>query len=223
MSVRGNKRQFNLISGYRILSHSGTTFGYIALLTLFPDINLGVFTALTCEDRSKVFRTILHNYLADMYIGETPWLNKTTLCTFPEPFYKPFPKRVRRNIERYRKLARNVSEYAGTYYNPAYKHLKIIPKFPLEMEYGFAKFKLYAKTNKDHFYIDSYGLTEYTTFGSVEFHVSDGTVRRIEIPAFDSSDPPVFVKQTLNTFNGVPCTKNIFFIVFLTLFIWIFV
>ena len=43
-----------------MLRHTGTTFGYSSLITLLPDVNIGVFTTMTGEDESYVTRTLLH-------------------------------------------------------------------------------------------------------------------------------------------------------------------
>ncbi|KAK3098245.1 hypothetical protein FSP39_017595 [Pinctada imbricata] len=185
--------------GYETLSHTGSMYGYKAMLTLFPSENLGIFTAMTGDDQGYWFRTTLQNYLADIYLNQQPWLNQSTLCSFPEPFFKDTRPKTKPPIEKFRKLARYVSRYAGIYYHPAYKNLKIIPKFPLHMEYGFGKFKLYAMTKKDHFYMEAYDMARYmsSSYGKVIFHASErdkNAIDRIEIPSFQKDDPPIFLK-----------------------------
>ena len=59
-----------------MLRHTGTTFGFISLLTLFPDLNLGFYTTMTGNDDHYIFRTLLHNYMADVALGVEPWLSK---------------------------------------------------------------------------------------------------------------------------------------------------
>ncbi|KAH3838087.1 hypothetical protein DPMN_111493 [Dreissena polymorpha] len=46
--------------GYQMLRHTGTTFGYSSLVTLLPDVNIGVFTTMTGYDNGYIGRTLLH-------------------------------------------------------------------------------------------------------------------------------------------------------------------
>ncbi|CAH1778321.1 unnamed protein product [Owenia fusiformis] len=77
---RGNKK----------LSHGGSFFGYSAQLWLFPQSDIGVFTAAngpTGADASLALRSI-NAYISDVLLGKEPWLNATTSCSFPLP-WKP--------------------------------------------------------------------------------------------------------------------------------------
>jgi hypothetical protein len=66
-------------------------WGYSSLVTLIPDMNIGIFTTMNGDDPGYRYRFLLHNYIGDLLLGENPWLNKTTLCTFPEPWYRASP------------------------------------------------------------------------------------------------------------------------------------
>ena len=66
--------------------HSGTTFGYGAFLTLLPEMNVGVVSMLTGNDYHYKFRTPLHEYVMDVALGQAPWINSTSICTFPDPW-----------------------------------------------------------------------------------------------------------------------------------------
>ena len=72
-----------------MLQHSGSLFGYGALLTILPDKDIGVFLALNGADESYYGRRLLNLYIMDLLLGEEPWLNLTTACTFPSPWYPP--------------------------------------------------------------------------------------------------------------------------------------
>jgi hypothetical protein len=46
-------------------------------------MNIGIFTSMNGADGENTVRILFHNYIADLLLGEEPWLNKTTVCTFP--------------------------------------------------------------------------------------------------------------------------------------------
>ena len=37
--------------------------------------------------------------LADVMVGIEPWLNETTACTFPEPFFEPFTRNTKQHYD----------------------------------------------------------------------------------------------------------------------------
>ncbi|XP_048733367.2 uncharacterized protein LOC125649702 [Ostrea edulis] len=182
--------------GYKILSHTGSTFGYRAKLTLYPSMNLGVFSAMTGDDPSYLYRSNVHNLISDLYLGEEPWLNATIMCSFPEPF-RSKSSSSKPQINTNRKPARNVRDYLGLYKNIPYGFATVTKnQTQLTLQFGFGRFELYAKTTKDEFYVQSVGMiTGLTNFKSLKFiESSDGTVTAVEISAFESKDPPVFRK-----------------------------
>nr|XP_022332950.1 uncharacterized protein LOC111130330 [Crassostrea virginica] len=180
--------------GYKIISHTGSTYGYRSKLTLFPDKDFGVFTTLTGEDSAYMYRSNLHSLISDLYLGEKPWLNATIMCSFPEPFRsKTTPYRPR--IDTSRGPARNVSDYLGVYQNTPYGFLTVTHRNnQMQLEYGFGLFDLYAKTTKNQFFIHSVGtvagMTNYKTLDFIES--PQGEISAVQIRAFESKDPPVF-------------------------------
>ncbi|KAL3866263.1 hypothetical protein ACJMK2_043577 [Sinanodonta woodiana] len=190
--------------GYRILRHTGTTYGFSSLLTLFPEMNVGIFTAMSGEDENYVFRGLLHSYLADIAIGEDqPWLNETTICTFPEPWYHATPSSHHR-INRNHHSTHALSTYEGTYHNIAFGDLKVALNSTigqLQMTYGKGLWTLYPLIHQDSFYGEGQGfINKLIDVSPVNFKVagSGSTVHTtsVEIPDFESSAPPVFQKQT---------------------------
>ncbi|XP_062608814.1 uncharacterized protein LOC134270598 [Saccostrea cucullata] len=182
--------------GYKILSHTGSTFGYRAKLTLYPDMQLGVFSAMTGDDPGYLYRSNIHNLISDMYLGEDPWLNATLMCSFPEPF-KSKTSSSKPQIDTKRTPLRNVREYVGLYKNTPYGFASVsVNQTQLTLHYGFGHFDLYAKRTKDQFYVKSVGLISgLVNYKSLKFiEGEDGNISAIEIYAFDSKVPPVFVK-----------------------------
>lgn len=126
----------------RILETADDMHGYNTLMTLFPDRNLGIFIAMTGEDKKDLFRTALSSYISDLYLDKEPWLNSSLLCTFPEPFMKgpdPDTPKVHPEVP----LGRLPSDFTGTYTNDIYGKMEIINnKGVLEAKYGYATFDL---------------------------------------------------------------------------------
>jgi hypothetical protein len=189
--------------GYKTLFHTGTTYGYRAKLTLYPDMKFGIFSAMTGDDPDFLFRSNIHNLISDLYLGEEPWLNATIMCSFPEPFKSKSSSKPQINTKR--KPARNVRDYLGLYKNIPYGFATVTANnTQLKLQYGFGRFELYAKTTKDEFYVQSVGtITGFMNFKSLKFiESSDGTITAVEISAFESRDPPVFRKVRDNSANS---------------------
>ena len=188
-------------SGYPVRKHSGSTYGYRSLLTLLPNVNIGVFVTMTGHDPSMLFRTNLHLYIADLMLGYKPWLNTSTICTFPEPWNKPDAQKptpeVRKDLTAHRKL----EDYAGVFSNPAYGTLNISVNSIsnlLVLHYGFGLFNLYPKSEKDEFYAEGAGLlANLGRSFTLEFEENkkEGTIDSFSVPAFESKMPPKFARK----------------------------
>ena len=53
---------------------------------MLPDMDIGVVTLFTGSDSNYEFRVPLHEYLMDVALGFEPWINTSTICTFPDPW-----------------------------------------------------------------------------------------------------------------------------------------
>ena len=78
-----------------MIYHSGSTFGYRAYLTLLPAMNVGVVTLMTGSDYQYKLRTALHMTLMDHALSHAPWINTTTICSFPDPWRSSAPRKKR--------------------------------------------------------------------------------------------------------------------------------
>ncbi|KAK3091642.1 hypothetical protein FSP39_021486 [Pinctada imbricata] len=127
--------------GYRILRHTGTTWGYSSMITLFPTEGVGIFTSMTGSDDHYLYRTAIQSYLADITLGLVPWLSKSTLCSFPQPW-------INADIMPQNKISRvdkeiTCNEICGIYENKAYGNLVIHSENDsLIMTYGFGQWIL---------------------------------------------------------------------------------
>ncbi|XP_052099818.1 penicillin-binding protein 4-like [Mytilus californianus] len=186
--------------GNRMFIHGGATFGYRAMLSWYPDADLGIFTVLTGNDPNYFIRQILHNYIFDVYTNQTPYLNSTTVCSYPQPWFDYTP-RTKPNVTKSRAMSRQKKDYFGNYYNPAYGNIQVKDHEDmnkLTLIYGVSTFFLYPKETKDEFYGDSVGSTRYIlNFYTFRFDIECDNPY-LEIPTFESKSPPVFQKSRDN-------------------------
>ncbi|KAL4218011.1 hypothetical protein ACF0H5_022749 [Mactra antiquata] len=183
--------------GYPMVTHSGSTFGYVSLLTMLPNTNIGVYTAMSGKDSGYILRTNLHTYIADLALGLEPWMNRTTVCTFPEPWTNKTTKSSSKGPAKDIPATRDLATYTGVFKNPAYGTIDVYKNQTsglLMVKYGYAQFILYPKSTPDQFYAEGFGLLEnvvdYSTF---DFGLDKNkTVSHLRVPSFETKDPPVF-------------------------------
>lgn len=171
-------------------------------------MRVGVFTSLTGEDYGYLLRTNLHNYLADIYLDETPWLNSSTICSFPEPWFRPGKEKPKPIIDKTRALPRNSSYYVGEYENPAYGRMFVMVNSTngkLIIKFGHASLGLYPKAMKDEFHFETLGFAAYViNFGTIKFKMEtmSGYFAAFQVTTFDTKDPPEF--RRFLTQNDLP-------------------
>ena len=196
-----------------MLIHSGSTFGYRTLLSIYPDVDLAIFTAMTGNDPNYFYRQTLHNFIFDSYTGYGPWLNSSTICSYPYPWLKAKTSKSKPKKGQNRNLSRPRNAYYGIFNNPAYGYLEVKPHEDmnkLAVNYGYATFTLYPKSAPDEFYGHSIGITEnlfnFYTF-TFTFKFQGGNLS-LTIPNFETSDPPVFVKGSQNNGKFSPSSER---------------
>lgn len=62
-----------------MFSHHGSTQGYSAYTTLYPDRNLGIFTAYNTNINSQQ-RNFIHAYIRDVVVGDQTWFESADIC-----------------------------------------------------------------------------------------------------------------------------------------------
>lgn len=191
-----------------MIVHSGTTFGYRALLSVFPDNDLAIFTVMTGNDPSYLYRQTLHNFIFDLYNRFEPYLNSSSICYYPEPWKNTTNSKSKPKYNEDLQPGRTISEYFGTYHNVAYGNLEIKAhgdSNKLILEYGIQTCWLYPKKKKDEFFGNSIGLTKYIiNFETFMFSFNDDVVS-LKIPVFERKDPPIFTKSTKKETNSSNC------------------
>lgn len=79
-----------MLTGYSKIWHSGGIVTFSSRLWLLPGVDAGLFVATNGPQTSQKAQalTVITSMAADLLLGESPWLNSSTICTFPFPWTK---------------------------------------------------------------------------------------------------------------------------------------
>ncbi|XP_052793649.1 protein flp-like [Mya arenaria] len=135
--------------GYRRVGHTGGVHSFQSQCYLFPDKKTGLFLVMNgprSKSATKMSRLIAL-YVSDLLIEEKPWLNASTACSFPDPWYPqaappppPPPQHYTWNI------TQNKTDYVGTYSHKGFGDIKV------NIENGTHLLLEYGKYGKMHVY-----------------------------------------------------------------------
>ncbi|KAK3096463.1 hypothetical protein FSP39_000469 [Pinctada imbricata] len=196
--------------GHRIYHHSGSSYGYSAFITLFPDQDMGIFVAMNGRDDYYMIRTLLINYLSDVFLGVQPWLNESTICTFPHPFHNKVPKSETITIDRSLESTRPLPEYEGAYYLDAYGKLSVtynVTSRRLNIEFGIGRWTLYPASIPYKFHGLAEGIMhEFWDLENIQFQSSckKCPISSVAIERFEKKHPPVFKRVLINGMSACP-------------------
>ncbi|XP_069129074.1 uncharacterized protein [Argopecten irradians] len=129
--------------GYKRVWHSGGIVGFSSLLWLFPDQDIGIFVSLTGSrdnENQHPIRVIMSR-AADMLLGDTPWLDRATACSFPAPWGKVSTSTLVSDFDQFRTFwnnSRPMGNYVGTYGHPAFGNISVVieNRTQLVLQYG---------------------------------------------------------------------------------------
>ncbi|XP_059148723.1 protein flp-like [Physella acuta] len=204
-SVYGLGWRIGFFRGFERISHTGSTLGYRAIISIIPRQKIGIFIAMSGSDDSFRHRIPLLMYLTDRALGLKPFLNASTICSYPEP-WKPKPKPkppvvFNANVT----LLHDIQQYEGLYYNKLFGYLSIHYNKTLGllvMSYGWGQWHLYLQSveQREKFYGRGIGINEAYDISPVYFNTKtkDGNVSIIgmDATALEFSMPPKFTKVT---------------------------
>ena len=176
--------------------HTGTSWGYGALLTLLPDMNIGIYTGVTGADGGYLGRRMLQMYVMDLLLGETPWLNLTTGCSFPEP-WTPASVKTAKKTDGPPAIVSNSEQYTGTYGNFQYGNLTFVvdDSSRLILQYGdFGRWNLIETGTENEFSGLGAELMWAEFINSIKFSDSDGGQFQKVTIDFERSAPAVFTR-----------------------------
>ncbi|XP_060074177.1 protein flp-like [Ylistrum balloti] len=116
--------------GYKRVWHSGGIVGFSSLMWLFPHQNIGIFASLTGSrdnDNQLPIRVIMSR-AADMLLGETPWLDSSSACSFPAPWSDVSPSVPVTGMSQFRTFwnsSQPMEFYIGSYGHPAFGNISV--------------------------------------------------------------------------------------------------
>jgi hypothetical protein len=171
-------------------------------------MKIGIFTSMNGADNEHTVRNLFHNYIADLLLGEEPWLNKTTVCTFPEPWYRPPPTK-NNSIDKNIKPTRSLVSYVGVYHNELYGYLHVLTNTTtntLQINYGDGSWLIYPTHTPDIFVgLGNNIINRLLYQDRIAFHhATNGryTIDRVEMTTFELNQPPSFTKISSHISEG---------------------
>ena len=182
--------------------HSGGLTTYKTRVWLYPDVGLGLFVSsngpLGAASSWGLILTL--QYLSDLLLGEEPWLNTSTLCTFPEP-WKPSPPVVNMTPPADDPV-RDAGDYTGTYHHHVFGNVTVTldpgtNALKLQMARYLEAKLLYIQTS-DTFYTTLVGELWYAKDRiPVKFLRSseEGGIVQLQMPLYEpyeSAKPTIF-------------------------------
>ncbi|CAH1781743.1 unnamed protein product [Owenia fusiformis] len=189
--------------GLRTHVAHGTAGGYESQITLFPDRKLGIYTAMNglMGPSAYIALRMMHQYIADVMMGQKPWLNRTTGCTFPEPWSENiYEKESTQFINTSLPAHRPFVDYTGVYINDGHGTIHISANTSYNYLYfkigELGNFILYPMEERDRFHMKAtYPYSFYLFYPLMFNNDTRGYINSISVPSFDVENPPIFFKQ----------------------------
>ena len=150
-------------TGFKNVWHSGGLDSYRTLLWTFPDMDIGLFTSVNgpgVGTDAYMHRIATFYYLSDNLLGLEPWLNESTACSFPEPWYQ-LPEKNSSTPETPLQLS-NLGEFEGTYGSHLFPDIQVSSNstdliFTTNIVHGI----LHPSSEKDRFLYETIHPVEY--------------------------------------------------------------
>ncbi|XP_061172484.1 uncharacterized protein LOC133181862 [Saccostrea echinata] len=106
--------------------HGGSMFSYSAVVVTDPETQIGIAVTQNGLYPISLERDLypLAYYLKDILQGQIPWLNKSTICSYPEPWQRSYPIQLpTQNVkERY---VGDSEEFVGTFGHTLFGEVKV--------------------------------------------------------------------------------------------------
>ena len=131
---------------------------------MFPDMKFGIYASVNGPsggfDSGFHLNTVFY-HISDYLLGETPWLNKSTACTYPEPWSKPPREPVHEIVEK-PIAVNNVDELTGTYTSDIFEEVNVYSNGTIiHMDINRARAALHPSSEKDRFLYEIVSPIEY--------------------------------------------------------------
>lgn len=158
---------------------------------------------MTGSDNYHVTRRLLHLYILDHVMGESPWITPEDACGFEQPAWTNNNGMSR---DRSHKAARPLEEYVGVFGNYPYGEINVYTdshgnETHLMLGYGkLGKFRLLPTSRADEFEGEGQGHNwmQHLSIASFSSSLEGGVIDRVLV-SFDYRDPPVFLRGMTDT------------------------
>ncbi|XP_013379773.1 uncharacterized protein LOC106151174 [Lingula anatina] len=209
--------------GYPIVAHTGSTHGFSSILSFIPSKQSGIYLNFNAMDRPHLRRHVLMAHLLDVVLEEKPWLNSSTICTFPAPFaqWQHTPKSGVNKTPG--TGTRPLNNYAGQYHHPVFGTVTVAHNDTepfLRMFYGPLGQWVLHPNKSDEFYGEGEGAVWNFDLWGLKFSSQDknsGEIDVFVITSFEERKPPVFLKVTGKQTTSV---SDVGFLSYLILFLF---
>ncbi|XP_062566300.1 uncharacterized protein LOC134228638 [Saccostrea cucullata] len=118
--------------------HGGSMFSYSTVVVTDPNKQIGIAVTQNGLYPVSLERDLypLAYYLKDILQGHTPWLNKSTICSYPEPWRRSYPIQLpTQNVKE--KYVGDSEEFAGTFGHSLFGEVKVTEKNgSLDLQWG---------------------------------------------------------------------------------------
>ena len=184
------------IAGYPIIAHSGQLVSYWADLNIIPSKGIGAFVS----NNGLADPSVPLKFALDVLNGEEPWLNASTVCTYPQPWQPPPDVPVPDINMTIGEPARKLSAYTGTFKQPVFGKITVYKATnqTLKIQYGMlGDINLTPLAIPDVFLAQGSGIVWYAPLGIVNFTSSSqrNVIDTLQFPALEMLEPPVFKRS----------------------------
>ncbi|XP_041359174.1 uncharacterized protein LOC121375670 [Gigantopelta aegis] len=131
--------------GYKLIWHSGGIITHSSRLWMFPDRNIAIYAVANGPQTKHKGHalTAIMSYASDMLLGETSWLNKSTVCTFPGPWESPFVSLELRHVKSAHIVpitVRPAEDYIGKYFHRAFGEIHVFMNGSNKLSLTFGRY-----------------------------------------------------------------------------------
>ena len=184
--------------------HYGSFPGFYSLITIVPDLNVGIFTSMNGgeQDYPWTVNSLIHTFALDLALDQNPWLSEETSCTFPPGSLEmmntdPFV------IDKSHTSQRPLEDYVGMYYHPIFNNATfyLYNRTHLQAQLSDIRFYAFPRSEKDSFTLLVIDKGWYVGPATITFSQNSGgrnSIDSVQISFLEPSDPPTFKRPPLD-------------------------
>lgn len=115
-----------VISGYKVIWHSGGVTTYKIQVWFYPELGYGLYLGFSGPPNSEATwaQILVLQYISDILLGVNPWLNESTVCSFPYP-WKPREENLTTKLPKDSLPSHVIRDYVGVFNHPGFGDVTI--------------------------------------------------------------------------------------------------